>query len=607
MTLQDLLRLDDRRPFDPPASIWDDNLTALREVNPELTSALAECALPPHWTAARALDGSPTFRVEAPGADPAWLGGAAAPRTRAEALLAGFRTADQNPALATLAAGAELGLLLERLPKRHAVYVFEPSLEVFAAILRIRALSAEIASGRCILVPPQHEREYLRSELERRPGLLAPGTILADPAAPADRTRHVVQLCQEISAESAAVRTVRLRELSERRPRRQVAREGPRVALLALSANPRAHHAARRLHAAARALGWAALACIADGPDRAHGLPHCEALDEFAPTLTIAVDHSPVALPIRPAGTLCRWHLSATNTTDPVEDSGETHLAASPAVVEALRAAGISAERVIDFWWGCADSALREASAAKAPARVLLVGDLPDVDPARYGIEQPTHKILWRKLEAIGRKQWTQALVADPRGFLQAGEKACGVHLRDPELERRFARILAQGLIPAVVLETILRVLEGLGVKTDVAGKGWSRCSRAETTQLCSEHNSASPNRARRDPAAAVFAGRVDPLTPALLDAAATQIPILLHCPGDVSLTPRLASVLHPGQHYTPFRSAEDLQKAVASALAEGSPLARVAQRTAKHVRDNHTDLHRLRSLASRLGLSGVK
>ena len=152
---------DDPQPYSLDAAVWRENLAALQRRDAPLADRLAAAALPADWRPVCALDGFPTWRTEAAGAPPAWLGGTALPRRRAAALLAGYQSGDRNPALPTLGTGAEALELLERLPPHIAVYVFLDDTAAAAAVLRTTPLAAALTTGRLILVTADDPRAHL--------------------------------------------------------------------------------------------------------------------------------------------------------------------------------------------------------------------------------------------------------------------------------------------------------------------------------------------------------------------------------------------------------------------------------------------------------------
>ena len=95
----------------------------------------------------------------------------------------------------------------------------------------------------------------------------------------------------------------------------------------------------------------------------------------------------------------------------------------------------------------------------------------------------------------------------------------------------------------------------------------------------------------------AIFAGSLDPLTPALLQAAALGWPLLLHSPGARPLTSALGRVLHPEQHLQTFAGRADLLAALRKIRQDREGTERRAVRARKHVREEHSYLRRLGEL----------
>ena len=93
--------------------------------------------MPPCWRSAYALDDFVTHRLEPEGRPPDWLGDSSAPFTRARGMLSKYNSAGKNVALPCCGAGSEVLFLLEHLPPYQAVFVFEPEIEVLAAVSAI--------------------------------------------------------------------------------------------------------------------------------------------------------------------------------------------------------------------------------------------------------------------------------------------------------------------------------------------------------------------------------------------------------------------------------------------------------------------------------------
>lgn len=596
-----LALLDSADEIHLDAQVFARNLSALRLEQPEFAAELEKVALPRHWRPAQTLDGAAGFRTEPPGAPPQWLGGAAAPNTRAAAILNLDCLTDKNPAL--LSVGAELTFLLRRLSPRQAVYVFEPEEAALAAILRLCDISADIESGRCILAPPNREREFLAELLRTHEGLLPPGAVVPPPNANPAQLQHVQRICEEAASNAAQSRDHRYQTIRNSRPHSSRPSLDPRLAVIALGANPSSHRLAKALAEAGGRLGWETCTRVSAGPRDVHPLPHAAALVDFEPSLTVCIDHNPAMLRIDPAGVLCEWRLSARDLPDAIDDSRVIQLAASPRISELLRAAGAPSERIHDFYWGHAPASA-EPESSSSPAVVVLVGDLPDARAEACGVEQPTHKRLWSALHAKVAGAWSAAGASSAANLLRTVERECGVELADRDLRRRMLRIIEHMLIPAVVLERIMRTLQEKLPNVRVIGEGWERVVSKEA--ILSVHGVGAAAKLVQTPhvSAAVFVGWPDPLTPDLLDAVALGWPVLIHNPGGASLAQSLGGVLQRQQHYERFSGPKELLEQVRTICDDPQPARRRADRARACITEQHSYDARLTTLARELGLN---
>lgn len=600
----DLAGLDDVRPLDLDPSLWPANLTALRDQQPELAEQLQHASLPAHWRPVAGLDDCPTYRVESAGEAPRWLADTAAPQRRAAALLRYDQISDQNPALPTIAAGAELKLLLEKLTPQQAVFVFEEDLTQLAAVLRTTDLAQGITTGRCILVPPQHAQAFLERLLEQFPGLGPPGTIVTLPGVSGGRLEQVRAICERVTGKATEARSRQLQSLAAHM-RTEASTQGPqpRLALVALGPSPRSHQLSSELAAAANGLRWTTCRCAATGPREAHLLPHCEQLAHFAAELSICIDHSPGLLPLPTGKTVCRWHPHAKDVPEALADDDTVHLAATPRIAEALRAAGVPDRRLVDFYWAMPSTQSRIDPRPRVSRTIVIVADLPDASAAACRIEQPTHKRLWTQLHQRAAKVWQTAEITQPATLLRNAERTSGIELADSSLRRQMVRIIEHVLIPAIVLERILQPLLRESFEIVTVGTGWHRCSSLPLQSLAEDLDGRTACATKTAPLAAIFAGPLDPLSPALLHAAALGWPLLIHSPGRASLTPRLGGILQPQQHYEPFAGSRDLRAALDAVRADPPPVAARCARTRTHLQQCHGYGQRLTSLVRRLGL----
>jgi len=601
----DLRLLDEVRPYVPDPRIWCENLASLRLVQPDLSSRLATLVLPDDWRPALALDGTPTWRIEPPGQPAQWLAQSAAPGTRARALLRDLAAADRNPALASIGTGAELSLLLERLATWQAVYVFEEDELCLSAVLRLVPLARALAESRCVLVPAREEERFLIEWLDRLPGMLPPGNLICLPSLPRPRVEHLHRVCESVVQRTSEHRAARLESLRSRAADpRPPAGPTPRLVTAALTPDPLAQRLALRLASAARRLGWAATECVMDHPRRAGPLPHAERLCEFGPELIVCVNHPWGWLPLQVGGaTFCEWHLSEDDVPATLPAAESTYyLAASPRVARALGNAGAPPDRIVEFFHAADPEAFAERGETVSPM-ILLVGHLPDRRPAACGIEHSSHLHLWGAIERAAADAWERCAPLDPDALLRRAEQVSRVRISIHSLRQQWLKLIGRILIPALVLEAAAEIVTAAGLEPVAVGAGWQRLDKPPVRVLA-ENEADLPALAGPRPLAVILVGRPDPLSFALIHAAAAGYPLILHAPAGAGLAAQLGSVLHPGQHLTRFAGSRELRAALAALRADPSPAIRRAQQAREHLRAHHTLEHRLRAVAE---LAGVR
>ena len=589
---------DDPQPYSLDAAVWRENLAALQRRDAPLADRLAAAALPADWRPVCALDGFPTWRTEAAGAPPAWLGGTALPRRRAAALLAGYQSGDRNPALPTLGTGAEALELLERLPPHIAVYVFLDDTAAAAAVLRTTPLAAALTTGRLILVTADDPRAHLAALLAERPGLLPPATLLLPDRVAAERVAQLKALCQAVAVETNERRAAELARLRiDATPRDQ---PPPRVAVLALQPAGPTHALAEEVAAAAGALGWPTHVARVDGPGRVDALCHARDLAALRPSLTVCVNHLPAVLPVGLPEPACVWVLSAAQAAAlPITDAA-LRLAASPTIAEALRNAGVPDERVVSWYWAC-DRPAPSSAATAPPSGVMLIGDRPSDRPESFGITQDTHRQLWEAIRVLAARAWETPLGGNPAQLLIRAEQQTGIRLRDAALREQLLRAVGEALVPAVVLTAIAEELSREHTVHTV-GAGWEAWSHPRHAR-CGATTMLPPPAQEAEPLACISAGGRDPLSGALVAAAAAGWPVLVHRPAG-GPPPALGEVLRPGSHCETFVDTRDLRRHVQLARERSSAVRQRAARAAEHVRALHSYRQRWQDLVTRLGIA---
>lgn len=596
-----LAALDAAETFAPDPAIWEQNLAALRAEQPDIAQSLP-ALLPPHWRPVRALDGAETFRLDQPGDPPCWLDGSAAPRLRAEALLEHVPIEDGNPCLPLLGTGRELLRLLEILSVRQAVYVFEPDATRLAAVLHILRIADEIARGRCIFVPGSGENAFLEALLERWPGLAPPSMLVRLPGVAAERIRHVQAVCQQISSWAAPRRAKRLAALTARVQNRPAASQPQTLATIVLSGRPRHLRLASWLTSAAEAHGWTARAFLADSPRTADPLLHGESLAQLCPRVAVAIGHDG-PLPPLPSGTIeLRWHVDLHESASAPPAGTALHAAASPRIRRILTANGAPAGRVLDLWWPAHVPAPRSAPSGE-PALVLLA-DRPDTRRQACGIEQPTHLRLWATLLELAAQRWERPEIASGHSLLRAAERACDVPFADDARRDAFVELIELRLIPAVVSERILQLLQEQPEAVWLVGSGWTDDPRSKARLL-------GQRLAELDPAvlppvrAAVCSGLPDPLCEDLIGAAGRRWPLVLFAPAGRRLDADLGGMIRPDQDAEVFADGPGLRQALAAIRSEPERFRRRAERLAARLSEEHGWGRRLAELVEGLPRAG--
>ncbi len=600
----DLTALDAEVPAQLDPAVWLRNLAALERVGSPLAGSLAGLPLPGTWRPAQALDGTVSLRIEPPGQPPAWLGNTAAPRTRATALFGDYDPAGQNLALPCIGAGQDVAVLLGRLAPHLALFVFEADPANLAAALRLVSLEEALASGQLILIPPGNEATFLADLMAREPGLHPPGALLAPNLVDAARRAELQAICQRLHTETTLARSRELLALADTRaaPPAQPA-TGVRLAIVALTPHAGVRRYVEGLDRAARSAGWRTECCTLASPREAHPLHAARRLTAFAPTCVLHVGAAPAAQPSKPDAPALGWVYDAENLPDRESARDVTWLAASPRVVAALHEAGFARERVVEWFWSCAPDALDEPAAPDPVADgapFLLVGNLPDRRPETYGVTQDTLKQLWQALERVVADQW-QSERADRADWLLAeAERRCQRAIRDEGLRAQYLRLTRQVIVPAVTLEALARFLLDRGARLETAGRGWQRLVQPRLACVSDEAVFLSPRAADARPAAAIFAGGADPLSGALVQAAATGWPVLLHAPGGRSLSQDLGGVLEPQRHVGVFAHLRRLSELI-DELSQPAARARIAA-ARRHVAARHTMAARLSTLEALVG-----
>lgn len=613
-----LAPLDELRPVCVAADILNSNLSAIRSVDPALAAALANTAVPENWFCALNLDDQPAY-CERTAPASRWVCGSAAPRTRAAALLSTFRWGGQNVALPALGAGDELALLLESAPAVAAVFVLESDLVTIAGVLRTRDLGAAIREGRCIFVWQPDPAAALRQLLASSPGLLAPAQVIRLAWMSQECIERARFACECAFRASAQERAARIEATAAQIAAEPIA--GGKVARLALI-DFRAADERRALHAplldAAAKLGWEAVSIGIDGPADAHACVHYARLAAFRPDVCISIDGARRMLPPRLPGVTCEWvtTLEAIERAAITEDAGLSLIAAaSPAILSALRAGGMPAARLTELFWAASDLDFANGCHLMADEDpIALLSEPIDARPERWGIDQPAHCLLWERVRSLVGRHWDAADALNAEFLLTAAEREMGARVEDTTIRRMLLTGVERALIPAGVAERIQCALENDSIpviRLTRGGNPWT--PNRDNPDVCAAHprvRSLSSVQSAQPAAtwtkalhfrALIVPNCTDPLSPAVLQAAARGQPLIVNEPRGSVIQRMFGGVAEPRRHLTLFADAATLRAALRSMSEGDSAVFDRARELRAHLRKTQTWSSRLQHLAKRL------
>jgi hypothetical protein len=576
--------LNTPRPLALDQSCWERNLAALRRQQPALADNLAQTALPDHWRACHALDDWATWRIEADSEPPCWLGSSSLPKRRAQTLLAAYETGELNASLPGIGSGAELRTLLSRLPAYKAVYVFEPDLPALAAVLRVHDFSAALDAWRFIPVDLANAEHDLNHLLNAVAGLLPPGNIVGLPEHASQQLQSIQAICQPLASRIIAQREAALSELLKSLPSAQDAQA---VLLVGFQYSPLVEHAARLWQEAAKSTGSPVDVHLLSTPREAHLLALVEKLAKLGPARIICLDHGVNLLPAAVRDRAQPWFLMAesviayhravvANKENLPALRDKPAYAASPRITEELDAISLKSQPC--HW--AAPATLKSASSAQNGAIVFL-DDLPSIEPAAYGIIQPTQKRIFTALLEVLRQAFIQDEHHSPGGYLFQAEQLAQLEITEPLLRSRLQQWISPALLPAVALADMAIEFVRLGRQVVGCGAGWSRLS--EIPLVVESSALRWLMKTDRPIAAAVSMCPFDPLDPAVLLAAGRGIPLWLFDPQKSSIQSDLGERLRREEHYRAFSSRDSVQQAVRELSKQWEVVLRRAERARAH------------------------
>ncbi|MBL8880835.1 MAG: hypothetical protein JNG88_17110, partial [Phycisphaerales bacterium] len=464
--------LDNPHPLTIDPAMFDRNLAAIMIDQPALADLLRSASLPSAWRPVFALDEWPTWRCESPGEPASWLCDSAVPRTRADALLSIYQPGELNATLPTIACGAELALLLERLPHHKAVFVFERDEAELAAVLRVVDFSAAIIAGRCILLHSDQFDAALADYLDRWPALLPPGNIMLIPGIAEEHVQSLRVIVERFAGERLAARSREFDQIVTAR-RAPAADAGLRFGIFCGAPQRGAEPVSAAIGHAARQIGVNASEFVIHGPRDVHPLAAARWAEAFQPTIVLCVGHRAELLPPNVKGATYEWLWSKASNLQ--IDSGR---ATQTLFSRRSDAAELQQEDFRSrFLPVCADDRLRAFASANAARlslnAICIVADRPLDDDETLARMQPTHQLLWKHMRQGVRAAWDSGQATSGTSLLAAAEKSTGITIGDDAMRPLFIDAIERVLLTGAICGDAIALANELRLTVMSIGGGW--------------------------------------------------------------------------------------------------------------------------------------
>jgi hypothetical protein len=616
---------DPRIPGSPAALIpplYARNLDALRRAQPEPASLILDTPVPSGVSEATGRDGSPTFRLpDTTGSFQVWLGGSSMPLVSAEALVGGISGDGANLVLPGIQTGVEAMVLLRHAPSHVAVFVVEPDALLARLALALHDYAELIEQGRLVWIVGPEPDARLLDFFEAHPAYLFPTRLVPLPQCTAGHLRSLEQMlarvggeCTALQQQRASLLAAQIRRRGADQARLPAGRDGPRhepptLALFGGDARSGTLDHMARIRRGVESLGWGVGVCAADRPAQVHALARLGVIARVAPDLVLMVNGSwrglrsllPPSLPsaswfLPPDGTVAGEHTSAgdghrslVSAAVPCAGGGSAAPEAAAIATPSVRRLEVAADAVL-FQPDDTDVLGEEA---------VVLGDLPSVAPASYGINLPSQIALVRAMTDVLRAR-PDPFTAALGDVLTEAEARCGITSAEESLRQHFRRLLESAIAPAVRAWAVVRRLRRKGVRVSMWGANWEEGLGAEASAANGLCRGAIPG---SEAVGDVFrSARL--VIPASGDAAGLQIALDAAAAGRLAIIPAPPGGLgaaYPGladlTDVLPVFDGLDALDDLVGQLRSDDAVRAHAARLTEAVRTRHTIAHRLEEM----------
>ncbi len=470
----------------PDPAIAERNLAALRKVAPDLAQQIGGLAVPVDSApfAARTRDGQISFQLPQPDGSVAWFGRTSIPGVRAAALVDCFDAGKANVFLPGLAEGSEAKLLVQRLGRHRAVFVWEPEPHNVRMALELHDLAAAIEEKRLVLLvcPPPALGQTLEKWLAEHPGHLCPTQMMMYPWQPMAEVAGI-----RLAVEQAYQRTERNRQraLAEirgrwpaaRKPQPSPATNAPApIAIISLHARDDVWTTSDALSDAAGRLGWPCTTVDIRSPADMHPLARAGRLAPAAdepPAVAILIDvlREQVADVLPPCIPAVCW---MTHTVESLPPDGHDVIAvASRGLAKRASSKLKQAGRIIV----CPPPCLIRPDPADLerdrPLDVVCITDTGPIDPAASVPKLPSYAQISKTASDLLAAHIETFTTDQAATILERAESKLDARIDEPETRMDVLRLLGEHLAPSMLWRFLAQILRENHIAFRIHGPGW--------------------------------------------------------------------------------------------------------------------------------------
>lgn len=623
--------MDQVNPPTLDPSILEANLSALRQQDATLADRLCQilATLDP-LTPAITRDGHLSVRITATPAKTSrdregvvsdWFGRTSIPSVRASALVDRFDTGQANVLLPGIGQGCAVTLLLNRLGRHRAVFVWEPDVSAILIAMHLHDWAQALTEQRLVFIvcPPEQLTVTLTAWLADHPGHLCPDRIMMWPwstppelascrasvqTAYHDTQRHRSEALESVRAQLAGAGI----SPGERRAEgSSPLGSGAVVALMSTHANEETWALSKALSDAGGHLGWSVVELGIRRPGNVHSLARARVLVEHAgrrPHAAILLDTTrnevrdilPDATPtvswLGPRSSMVKSMAARIGPCDLVAVT-------SSRVRDRMTSAGVAPDRILVAPYPCLapSGPPEDAGPSDRPIDLALIADLSPTAPEPFGHKLPTHTQLWNAAVELIEQRIGTFTEDQGDSIVAQAEAKLDIRIEDRSIRSAMVEALSTCVANTLLWRKMSQLLINNDVKVAFCGRGWSETGDGHPVYpLATLVKRWQILRQSKLCLYADVTGEVS--SSALLAAAAGSVLVARSHPRDAE-PGGLATLLKPDRDMVLFARIEDLIATLRRLLKNSDFRRKIADAAADRCQSEHLPGPRLASLSA--------